>query len=499
MIVQPKRPYRSTRLVRPTGQSAVAIGSTVVVACLASILVNPVAALGADRQPDRPNVILCMADDQGWGDVGYMNHPVLKTPVLDEMASSGLRFDRFYAAAPVCSPTRGSVLTGRHPNRFGCFSWGYTLRPQEVTLAEALRSAGYVTGHFGKWHLGAVTSTSPVSPGASGFDEWYSAPNFFDLDPLLSHRGTVESFRGDSSDVTVETAIPFIRQAVRDEKPFLAVVWFGSPHSPHRALPEDRKPYLDQPKKKQDFYGELAAMDRAIGRLRQELTSLGVRNNTIFWYCSDNGALGVGSTGGLSGRKGNLYEGGIRVPAIIEWPARIRSARRTSMPCSTVDIYPTILQLTGTTVENQPVLDGISLAPLVNGTSMKRSKPLGFWVYPRRGIGTPAQQILARLLAEQQGKKGKGPTQADGPAVPLGQTFPVDDLPGSAAWIDGDYKLLRLAPSRGRPQSERLYHLGRDPKERHDLSSQEPERLRQMRKALEAWQRSVVESLNTGR
>ncbi|MBN1589775.1 MAG: sulfatase-like hydrolase/transferase, partial [Pirellulales bacterium] len=143
-------------------------------------------ALAATAKADKPNIVLVMADDQGWGDVGYYGHPTLKTPNLDKLAGDGLRFDRFYAAAPVCSPTRGSVMTGRHPNRFGCFRWGNTLRPQEITLAEALKTAGYTTGHFGKWHLGSVQRGSPVNPGASGFDRWFSAPNFFDNDPIMS-------------------------------------------------------------------------------------------------------------------------------------------------------------------------------------------------------------------------------------------------------------------------------------------------------------------------
>jgi len=114
---------------------------------------------------ERPNIISCMSDDQGWGDAGFRGHKLLKTPVLEEMAALGLRFERFYAAAPVCSPTRGSGLTGRHPNRYGCFSWGHTIRPQELTIAEALRPAGYATGHFGKWHLRPVRADSPISPG----------------------------------------------------------------------------------------------------------------------------------------------------------------------------------------------------------------------------------------------------------------------------------------------------------------------------------------------
>ncbi|RMG23484.1 MAG: hypothetical protein D6730_14390 [Bacteroidetes bacterium] len=149
--------------------------------------------------PSLPNIVLVMADDQGWGDMGYYGHEVLQTPFFDAMASEALRFDHFYAAAPVCSPTRGSVLTGRHPNRFGCFSWGHTLRPQEITLAEALKQQGYVTGHFGKWHLGSVRPGSPVNPGASGFDQWLSAPNFFDNNPILSRNGIAEQTQGESS------------------------------------------------------------------------------------------------------------------------------------------------------------------------------------------------------------------------------------------------------------------------------------------------------------
>lgn len=444
-----------------------------------------------------PNIVLCMADDQGWGDVGFRGHPVLKTPVLDEMAASGLRLDRFYAAAPVCSPTRGSVMTGRHPNRFGCFSWGHTLRPQEITVAEALKTAGYVTGHFGKWHLGPVRADSVVCPGASGFDEWFSAPNFFDNDPLMSRRGKVVQARGESSLVTVDAAIEFIRAAVqRGGAPFLAVVWFGSPHSPHIALDEDRKMYADQPLKLQHFYGEITAMDRAIGKLRRELRKLGIADNTLFWYTSDNGALKVGSTGGLTGHKGNLGEGGIREPAIIEWPARIKRPRISDVPCGTVDIYPTLLDIAGVTMPNQPTLDGVSLVPLIEGRMKRRDKPLGFWVYPIRGIGTPSQSILRYMLAGQQGKtpQGKPPVALRDPDKNLKQ-YPKDRLPGAAAWIDGRYKLHRNARKSGKT-TYALYDLVADPQEKTDLSADQPDRLRRMKAELRAWQKSVVGSLN---
>ena len=141
----------------------------------------------------KPNVVLVMADDQGWGQTGYYDHPILKTPNLDAMAESGLRFDRFYAGAPVCSPTRGSVLTGRANDRIGVLSHGYALRRQETSLAAVMKNAGYVTGHFGKWHLNAlrgpgvpVLASDDHNPGEFGFDHWLSVTNFFDRDPILS-------------------------------------------------------------------------------------------------------------------------------------------------------------------------------------------------------------------------------------------------------------------------------------------------------------------------
>ena len=219
---------------------------------------------------DRPNIVLVMADDQGWGDMAYYGHPHLKTPHFDAMSREAIRFDRFYAAAPVCSPTRASVMTGRTPNRSAVYQWGHALRPQEKTIAEALKSAGYRTGHFGKWHLGSVQAASAASPGAQGFDEWVSAPNFYDLDPVLSDQGKAVPFKGDSSDIAAELALQFIRRASAAKQPFLAVVWFGSPHSPYQAIESDQQLYAGLPDNQRNFYGEITGMDRAFGRLRRD-------------------------------------------------------------------------------------------------------------------------------------------------------------------------------------------------------------------------------------
>lgn len=463
-------------------------------ALIICLVIWPIRAITGAESASPPNIVLCMADDQGWGDVGYNGHPVLKTPNLDLMAREGLRLDRFYAAAPVCSPTRGSVLTGRHPNRFGCFSWGHTLRPDEVTVAQLLKQAGYATGHFGKWHLGSVRKDSRLSPGAMGFEQWLSTPNFYDLNPLMSDQGTVVRKQGDSSIIAAEAADEFIRKAVADGRPFLAVVWFGSPHAPHRALDEDRNLYADQPAAVRDFLGEITALDRAVGLLRQTLRDCKVEENTLFWYTSDNGAIPQGSTGGLRGRKGTLWEGGLRVPCVIEWPRVITRPRVSDFPCGTVDILPTVADVAGIAPPHR-VLDGISLRRLLEDriTDSHREKPLGFWVYPEKGIATPSESILADLLAEQTGEKPASPPPKE-ESLPA-KRYPDDVSPGHAAWLDWPYKLHRIPQKNGGVTWE-LYDVRQDPAETTNLAEQDTDRVQRMAQALEAWQRSVLQSLN---
>ena len=456
----------------------------------------------------RPNFILVMADDQGYGDVAY-NSPGtrLQTPVLDAMSRSALRFDRFYAAAPVCSPTRGGVMTGRHPNRFGCFQWGNTLRPQEITIAEALKDAGYTTGHFGKWHLGSGRAESPVSPGNSGFDHWVSAPNFFDNDPLLSHEGKVRQQEGESSMVTVEHALKFITAATKQspDKPFLAVIWFGSPHNPHHGSPELRELYKDLPERQAHYFAEITGIDRAMGKLREQLRELGIADNTLLWYTSDNGPQGggnnpLGSAGPFSGRKGELLEGGIRVPTIIEWPAVVKAGRATDVPCNSVDIYPTLIDIAGVQVRGQVMpLDGLSIRPLIEGAHFERDKPIGFWDYASPGVRSNA----AVLLKEQH--EGKPSSYDDATLSQITKQYDESDRSGEAAWMDGDWKLLALPPAAANKKnpgrSERtfaLFNLKNDPAEKNDLAAKEPQRLEQMKQALEKWQAGVIRSLNGG-
>jgi len=418
------------------------------------------AAAEAAPAAERPNIILAMTDDQGWADVGYNSatnseRAFVKTPVMDEMAAAGLRFNRFYSQAPLCSPTRGSVMSGRHPFRYGTFSPGSPFRRQEMTIAQALKSAGYTTGHFGKWHLNGVSGPGkpvsgddPLSPGRFGFDEWFSVSNYFGLDWTFSRKGEEVKATGDGSDVIVAEALKFIRQAAADKKPFLAVVWYGSPHVPIDPLPEYKEKAGGSA-----YYGEIYGVDHSLGTLRAELRKLGIAANTLLWFNSDNGGVPPGSMGNLRGKKGTVWEGGLRVPGIIEWPARIRKAAVTDVPAVTSDIYPTVLDFVGVKVPNQvEPIDGISLRPVVEGKMTERPKPIGFW----HGGG---------------GAKDKG----------------------HAALTENTYKLHKLGP-----EKYELYDLLADPAETKDLAAEKPEVVARMKAALDAWQDSVVKSLAGG-
>lgn len=449
-------------------------------------------------ESSRPNIILVMSDDQGWGDVGYNGHPVLQTPFLDEAAAAGLRLDSFYAAAPSCSPTRASVLTGRHPNRMGVFSWGHPIRPQEITLAEVLKREGYLTGHFGKWHLGSVRADSPVNPGKNGFDRWFSAPNFFDLNPVMSDEGREVKIKGESSEVTVDVALEWMHEVAVGEAPIFAVIWFGSPHYPHRASKEDAALYSDQPKKYREFFGEITGIDRAFGKLRAGLDEIGIRDNTLLWFTSDNGALkAVGDSGGYRGSKHHVYEGGLRVPAFIEWPAGISTPRHTAVRCTTSDIFPTILDLAGVKKDGLPVLDGISLSSLIAGEIDERKEPIGFWNASVPGHFTNPAGVFGKVLPTIENWSDKKVERVTKRVEKLPKKpLPTDVFRGHAAWISGDWKLHRFSMGGGQHVTWQLYDLKNDPREEVGVADEYPIILSSMQAEMETWLASVVRSLN---
>ena len=455
----------------------------------------------------RPNIVLMMADDQGWGETGYNGHPHVQTPVLDEMSRTALRLDRFYAASPVCSPTRASVMTGRHANRSGAFAPNWSTRPEEITLAQILKQAGYRTGHFGKWHLGAVKQDSPLNPNRMGFDEYLSHDNFFEMDPPLSRNGAPpEIIKGESSEIVVAEAVNFTRKVQAEGKPFFVVIWFGSPHGPYSGKPEDVALYAKVPNEEmRRRFAEITAMDRAIGTYRQALRSLGVADTTLLWFNSDNGIPIPNEqdsfNGGWRGTKGTVYEGGLRVPAIIEWPAVIKTPRTSSAACVTSDILPTVLDFLGLKhPAPQRPIDGISLRPLIAGDSMKeRPSPIGFWKYASQG-----ESQNGRWVSEER-SRGTTPTTKQANILFNNFKHPVaktTDFGGEAAWTDTRFKLV-VAESRTGAKKKatsnagvQLFDLTADPKETTDIAARHPDVVQRMRAELAAWQRSVERSLS---
>jgi arylsulfatase A-like enzyme/acetyl esterase/lipase len=435
----------------------------------------------------RPNVILLMADDLGCGDTGYNGHPVIQTPHLDEMSRSGLRMNRFYAAAPVCSPTRGSCLTGRNASRFGIHTANDgSLPDREVCLAELLADHGYATGHFGKWHLGTLTTSMVDSnrgrprnttdyspPWMNGFSTCFSTealiPTWFgpaDYQNQKTHywRGPDQladpaEITGDDSQILMNHADRFVRQVVADQKPFLAVIWFHTPHYPIAGSPEGRAAYQSSTDDQQHYFAAVTAMDQQIGRLRATLKELHADRNTMVWFCSDNGPEGnpgpkdrsQGTAGPLRGRKRSLYEGGIRVPGLLVWPEEIPAAAETSVPCVTSDYLPTIADAAGILLDSAVPRDGISLLPVIRKQTAERSHPIAFQ-FETQAVLSNNQYKLVHNTQLQRLKSDNGQTRI-------------------AEW--------------------ELYDLTTDPGETINIADQHPDILKSMQAELQAWQESV--------
>ena len=409
---------------------------------------------------ERPNVVFVVADDMGWRDTSYQGSPHAKTPHLDDMASRGVRFDYFYPGQQMCSPGRFALLCGRNPCRTGLHHLG-AMRPQEITLAKALKTAGYRTAHFGKWHLGG-NQTSPVK---MGFDQAVWKLNYFDLGDSLQVGDTKQTvpLEGDTSVATMNLALDYIRKQAAEKQPFFVQVCFGSPHSPHRAADEFKALYKHLPANQQNFYGEISGLDAAVGNLRAELKKLGLADNTLVWFTSDNGGITPQSQDPAG--KGKMYVG-VRTVSVLEWPARVRQPLRTSVPCAHVDMYPTVLDLVGVKMPRQPVLDGISLVPLLDGQMKERPKPVGFMLW--------------------NGQKG------------FDQADFVKDTQG--VWIDTQYKLIvtpagaaakKVAKAAKAAGPVALYDIFADPAEKTNLAAAHPDVVQRLRAALDAWRTSV--------
>ncbi len=334
-------------------------------------------------ESERPNILLIMTDDQGYGDLASHGNPRIDTPVLDRLASQAVRFDRFFVC-PCCTPTRAALMTGRYPLRTGAASVTRgleTVRSEEVTVAEVLKTAGYATGCFGKWHIG---EHYPSHPLGQGFDEFFGMPqghwdNYFD--PKLEHNGEQIQTRGFITDVITDYALRFM-DAHRNE-PFFCYVPYNAPHTPMQ-IPDryfDKYTARGLDARTAATYGLVENADENVGRLLAKLDDLQLAENTVVFFLSDNGAEGrEGSryNAGMRGMKGTVHEGGMRVPLFVRWPGRLPSDTVIEQIAMHVDLLPTIAELCGVTEPQTLPLDGMSLVPLLRGESRDWSERMIF-------------------------------------------------------------------------------------------------------------------------
>ena len=378
-----------------------------------------------------PNIIIIVADDMGWGDVGYNGNLIQQTPHLDRMAEQGIRFDRFYSASTVCAPTRASIMTGQNGARLGIWHWGSShVEANDILISELLKDKGYTTGHFGKWHLGLLDRegtrdfvSGPRKPEKNfsppwqhGFDVCFSTENVTPTwDPMKhpdqgdwgvkkrvetglwgnnywNERGEMiahdDNLSGDDSRIIMDRVIPFVEEKSRDAAPFFAYICFHTPHTPTISGGKYLEMYEGHAGR--HHYGAITAMDEQIGRLRARLCALGESDNTLIWFCSDNGAAknnsarfgdygGFGSNGPYRGWKGSMYEGGIRVPAMLLYPKLFQEHAVIEMPCNTSDMLPTLAAILGDPdLSRSEPQDGINLFEALQGDMNVREKPMGF-------------------------------------------------------------------------------------------------------------------------
>ena len=366
-------------------------GSIVVASLIFSVLVSAVA------DAPRPNIVFLLADDLGWKDLRCYGGPV-KTPALDRLAGSGVRFTDFHSGAAVCSPSRATLLTGRHHVRMGIYSWisdndqDVHLLESEVTLAEVLKEEGYATAHFGKWHLGApFRGREKPWIDEHGFDYWFAT----DLNAAPSHRNPVNFWRnrkrvgeleGYACQIVVDDAIRWIDEERDPEKPFFLNVWFHEPHAPIAAPDEIVADYGDTSDPAAIYSGTIDNTDRAIERLLEKLKAMGVEKDTLVIYSSDNGSYRRDRVGELRDSKGSNFEGGIRVPGIFSWPGTIPERQVSNLPAGLIDIVPTICGLLDIDPPSGVHLDGADLSPILLGKadSITRHQPLA-WILPLSG------------------------------------------------------------------------------------------------------------------
>ncbi len=403
-----------------------------------------------------PNILIFLADDLGYGDLGCYGHPIIQTPNLDAFARQGTRFTQCYAACAVCSPSRSAILTGRTPYRNGVFNWipegrEIHLRTSEIALPKLLKERGYETCHVGKWHLnGHFNKPTQPQPNDHGYDWWMAtqnnaAPSHENPSNFVRNGKPVGKLEGYSAPLIVEEATTWLKQHHDKSKPFLLSVWSHEPHYPIKSSPEFKAKYPDLTDDVQrEHHANVTQLDDAFGKLMRTLDELKLADNTVVFFTSDNGpegdgikTPGRGSTGGLRGRKRAVYEGGIRVPGIVRWPGKTQPGTTSDVPVIGTDIFVTAIGIAGAKLPTDRILDGGNLLTAIEGRAVERARPL-YW----RCVIAPGPMKTAMRIA--------------------------------------DWKILADEPL---TQFE-LYDLKNDPQEKAELSASQPAKLLEMKAAL---------------
>lgn len=414
---------------------------------MAAFMFCATSAVGSERDGRRPNVLLIITDDQGYGDISSHGNKLIETPAMDRLASEGARFDRFFVS-PVCAPTRAALLTGRYYLRTGVHGVTgsrETMRAGEWTLAELLKSHGYATGCFGKWHNG---SNYPHNPLGQGFDEFLGFcaghwNNYFDT--TLEHNGKPVQTEGYITDVLTDAALDFIEK--NKANPFFCYVPYNAPHSPWQV--PDR--YFDKYKAKglddetACSYGMIESVDDNMARLLQALDKHGLAEDTVVIFLTDNGPNTERYNAGMKGRKGSSHEGGVRVPCFVRWKSRINPGTVVAPLAADIDILPTVAALCGLPMNAPTPVDGIDFSPWLKGES---------------------RQPLARTLFNHW---SGNTVRRTGGAVRTDRWRAVN-TPGG--W--------------------ELYDMTHDPGQSRDVAAQHPQELSQLTHAYEAWYTQVT-------
>lgn len=441
------------------------------------------AIIDARGGPPRPNVILLMTDDQGFGDLGEHGNPVIRTPQLDALARQSVWFKNFYVS-PVCAPTRASLMTGRYNYRTGVvdtYLGRAMMHGDEVTLAEMLRTAGYRTGIFGKWHLG---DNYPMRPIDQGFDEALvhngggigqpaDPPGNLYTDPILQHNGKSVRSKGYCSDIFTDAAIDFI--TADRERPFFVYIPYNCPHSPLQVPASYAAPYekMDlsisafpqtgfplrgkiSPETTAKVYGMITNIDDNVGKLLTALERMKLAENTIVIFLTDNGPQQNRYNGGLRGRKGSVYDGGIRVPCYVRWPARLKAGHVVDRIAAHIDIVPTLLAACGVKKPAGVKLDGRSLLPLLKGERIDWADRTLYFQWHRGDEPIPYRGFAAR-----------------------GQRFKLVQ----ANW-GGHQK-------RSKPLAFELFDMRNDPFETKNIVAEHPDVVKKMKADYQAWFRDV--------